>query len=210
MQQQPVLPGDTLGKFLDRHGMSRDRFFEINPQTTRRAFFTEEGVRTLEAQVGETFVVEAEDRDPPPSIVEVHAEQTECKPSGGFSFLSFLVGTAVGAVAAVFVAKETFAKGSSVTRLLQQWKSEGFGLPHESFHEVIRNPRTGALLQVDGYKVESQLGPIFFYETGDNYDDSDPAVFRAANIVTGRRLSKTYPNLEEAEDDIDYIIEQLG
>lgn len=210
----PIQPNDSLGDFCTRHRMSRELFFAINPGATQRAFRTEEGVTTLAPKIGEVFRVvdtaamaargAGPQVQPDADQLSVKAadtsssEETKSGFSGWTVLFGVVVGTALGALGATYVVKDTFARGASVKDILKQWRNEGFGLAHEKYKTLDRD-RRGRLSHVNGHEVVAQSGPVFAYEEA-------PGDYRAANIVTGHEWPIHYPSVKDLEAVFKYDI----
>ncbi len=55
--QVMVQQGDTVGILCERHGLSREQFFEHNPNKYQSSFFTEDHVRTAYLEEGEKIEI---------------------------------------------------------------------------------------------------------------------------------------------------------
>lgn len=185
--------------FLQRQNLSAEQFFELNPEAP--IMLTPENCFWVELATHQWVRVASEEEGESPR--RVHGETSSTESSSGFSGWTVavvgLLGVAMGAAASLFVTKNTFARGIPLDRVLRQWKTEGFGLAHERYKEVVRNPKRGNLLEVDGNPVIEQEGPVFVYE--DLHGD-----FHAANIVTGQEYFKTYPSRDAILADFSDVI----
>lgn len=211
----PIQPNDSLGDFCTRHRMSRELFFAINPSAAQRAFRTEQGVATLAPRIGEVFHVvdtaamaargagpqvqpDADADQLSVKAADTSSEETKSGFSGWTVLLGIVAGTALGALGATFVVKDTFARGAKVGDILKQWRNEGFGLAHEKYKTLDRD-RRGRLSHVNGHEVVAQNGAVFGYEEA-------PGDYRAANIVTGHEWPIHYTSVKDLEAAFKYDI----
>lgn len=78
----PVLPNDTVGLFCQRHALTRDEFFALNPG--KPVLFTTEGVPTAELDEGELLAVQADPTGEPSAATQAVQERAaRCIKLGG-------------------------------------------------------------------------------------------------------------------------------